>query len=535
MQVGALLNGLVADAAKNPVLLISLLLGIGSALGAIRLRNFSLGPAAVLFLALALSAANPTLVLPAIVGNVGLALFAYTIGVTAGPSFFASLKKGSAMIGFTAAALIMAAALTAGLGIWLSIPKEIMAGVFAGSLTNTPALAAASEQVGGQGPIVGYSITYIFGVIGMLIVATIAVRRGPAQGADSPALTTRNVRVEAADLPDIGTLSARYDHSVVFSRLSHGDAPGHSGKVAIATEHDVPVTGDILTIVGPPAALDQVISDLGHASTVALQMDREFLDFRRVTISNSKLSGRRVDELDLERSFGATVTRVRRGDVDLLATDELVVLTGDRLRIVAPRDNLSAVSAFFGDSEASTSHLDAASLGIGMSLGILLGLLVWPLPGGTDFALGVAGGSLIVGLVLGRAMRTGPFVWTLPYGTSNILSQLGLLLFLAYAGSIAGPAFLGALDSDELPAIVFAGFVVTTTFTVAILAFGWWVAHLDRASLAGAIAGSGTQPAVLAHANSLISSSKVNLGYALVYPIAMILKVILAPLIGTLL
>jgi putative transport protein len=368
----------------------------------------------------------------------------------------------------------------------------------------------------------------------MLIFATVAAGKNPEQVTEQKNLVARNVRIEKAKLPDLGTLAAEYDGQLVFSRIMRGDTPDHEGAVEIATEHTEPRQGDILTIVGEREQVEKAIEDLGHASSVALHLDRRYLDFRRFTMSNTKLSGRRISDLDLERKFGATITRVRRGDVDLLATDDLVVLTGDRLRIVAPRGKLREVSAFFGDSETSTAHLDAASLGIGLSLGVLLGLLIWPLPGGNHFALGVAGGSLVVGLILGRVMRTGPFVWTLPYGTSNTLGQLGMLLFLAYAGSTAGPAFLRAVHSDQLPWILLAGFIITTLFACALLLFGRYLAKIDNASLAGTLAGAGTQPAVLAHANELVNSSNVNLGYALVYPAAMIAKVIIAPLIGTL-
>jgi len=188
-----------------------------------------------------------------------------------------------------------------------------------------------------------------------------------------------------------------------------------------------------------------------------------------------------------------------------------------------------------GDSESSNAHVNAASLGIGMSLGILLGILIWPLPGGMHFSLGVAGGALITGLVLGKTMKTGPFVWTLSYGTASVLNQLGLLLFLAYAGSTAGPAIVAAFHSSEVWYIVASGAIVTACFFIAVYLFGLYFSKMGRASLTGSIAGAGTQPAVLAHANFLINNPGVNLGYALVYPVAMIVKVIIAPLIGTLL
>lgn len=535
MDVGVVFTLIGEQAAKNPVLLICLLLGIGSLIGGFRVRGIGLGPAAVLFLAIAFSAANANLMLPAIVGNVGLALFAYTIGLSAGPSFFATLRKGSKMVMFTVAALVAAGGVTVGLGHLFNLNKDILAGIYAGSLTNTPALAAANEQIAGEGPIVGYSITYIFGVICMMVVATFAARRkDSADDNEELVPETRNVRVETSGLPALAVLADRYDHPVVFSRISRGTTPGHEGVVELAVDSTVPEPGDILTVVTDSVTIEKVVNDIGHSSAVALQLDRSTLDFRRVTMSNSSLSGRRINELNLERHYGVTITRVRRGDVDIVAEENLALLTGDRVRIVGPPGKVAAAAEHLGDSEIRSAHINATSLGLGMSLGVLLGLLIWPLPGGSHFAFGVAGGCLIVGLLLGRAMRTGPFVWSLPYSTTATLNQLGLLLFLAYAGSTAGPAFVKAVHSDQLVPILVTGVLVVVGFMVAVLLFGRYVVKLSAATLAGTVAGAGTQPVVLAHANSLVNSANVNLGYALVYPAAMIVKVIVAPFIGTL-
>jgi putative transport protein len=313
-----------------------------------------------------------------------------------------------------------------------------------------------------------------------------------------------------------------------------GDRPGHTGDLDVATEETLPVSGDILTVVGDPDTVGSVTVDLGHASTVALDMDRSRVDFRMLTLSDPKLSGLRIADLKLERKYGATATRVRRGDVDLLATDDLPLLIGDRVRVVAPRDRMPEVVALFGDSETKVSHVNAAGLGLGLSIGVLFGLLRWPLPGGTTFALGVAGGSLLVGLVLGRTMRTGPIVWSLPAQVSGAIGQLGMLLFLAYAGSTAGPALKKALGNDEVWFVLAIGIVITTLVGAAIVILGRSVGGLAPATTAGTVAGTATQPAVLAHANATSGSPKVNLGYALVYPAAMIVKVIVAPLVGTL-
>lgn len=535
MDVSAIFSTVADAAAETPVLLIAILLGLGSLFGRVSFLGISLGPAAVLFTALVLSAADPRLVLPPVIGSVGLAIFAYTIGLSAGPSFFALLREGSRVIVATALVLVGAAGVTGLLGRWLGLDAGTTAGVYAGALTNTPALAAAGERLGEGGPVVGYSLTYLFGVLGMLAAAGYALRRGRQDATDTAVgLISRNIRVELDDLPDLATIADVYEGRVTFSRIMRGDEPGHEGDLEVALASTVPQPGDILTVVGDPDTVGNVTVDLGHASTVALELDRKRVDFRRLTVSNPEVSGRTIADLKLERLYGATATRVRRGDVDLLATEDLPLIIGDRVRVVAPRARMDEVAALFGDSETKAAQFNAAALGVGLSLGVLLGLLQFPLPGGESFSLGIAAGALITGLVLGKTMRTGSLVWTMPTQVSSALSQLGMLLFLAYAGSTAGPALLTALGDDEVWLVLLLGVVVTGLTAVALVVVVARVGRLSGPFTAGVVAGAATQPAVLAQANATSASPKVNVGYALVYPAAMIVKVIAAPLVGTL-
>jgi len=287
-------------------------------------------------------------------------------------------------------------------------------------------------------------------------------------------------------------------------------------------------------VVGDAHVVERVAHDLGHPSSVPLVLDRSQLDFRRVTVSNRDVAGRSLDQLRLPRRFGATATRVRRGDVDLLATDDLVLQLGDRVRVVARREQMGQVSKFLGDSERGASDLNPVGLAVGLALGLLVGLLTVPMPRGGTFALGVAGGPLLVGLLLGRTQRTGRILWTIPYQASGAVNQLGMLLFLSYAGSNAGHALSLALRTDEGPRLLAVGIVVTALTAAGMLFAGPRLARVSGARLAGQVAALDTQPAVLAYANERSAGDpRVNLGYALVYPVAMIVKVVLAPILGT--
>jgi putative transport protein len=348
-----------------------------------------------------------------------------------------------------------------------------------------------------------------------------------------PRLDGMTVRIETAGLPDLGTLSERYDHNIVFSRIMRGDSPGHPGDVDVATDDAIPMPGDILTVIGSQAVVDDFVTAVGHPSTVALTLDRSTVDYRRVAVSNPKVAGQTLGELRLRRRFGAVATRVRRGDVDLLATDDLALQIGDRVRIVADRRRMSEITAYLGDSEKGASAYSITSLSLGLALGVLLGELSFPLPGGSHFALGLAGGPLLVGLIVGRAGRTGGINWSMPHGVASTLSQLGMMLFLAYAGSNSGSALASALSSPTGPRLLAVGVVVTAVTAATVILGGRLLAGMYGPRMGGVLAGTQTQPAVLAYANeSTKDDPRVNLGYALVYPAAMIVKVVVAPLLG---
>lgn len=541
MDVSQLLSGYADLAAEQPLLLLVVILAIGGAIGAVRIGSFALGPAAVLFTALAFSAYDERLKLPAIIGTFGLAMFAYVIGVGAGPSFFAAIRTGGRAVGVVVGTLVLGGVVTVAAARGLGLSGPVLSGVYAGALTNTPALAAATEAWQSDLPTVGYSVTYLFGVLGMLLATAVGLRLAAprkalapiADDATPPALDSLTVRIEAADLPDLGTLSDRYGHRIVFSRIMRGDSPGHPGVVDVATDDAVPQPGDIVSVIGDPDTVAQFAAAVGHPSTVALTLDRSSVDYRRVAVSNRAVVGQPLETLHLRRRFGAVATRVRRGDVDLLATDDLALQIGDRVRIVAPRDRMREVTAFFGDSEKGATAYSLTSMSVGMTLGVLLGLLEFPLPGGGHFALGLAGGPLLVGLLCGRLGRTGPILWSMPHGVAATLSQLGMSLFLAYAGSTAGSALADALTGPTGLRLLAAGVVVTAVTAVVLIVGSRLLAGVFGPRLAGVLAGSQTQPAVLAYANeSTHEDPRVNLGYALVYPAAMIVKVIVAPLLG---
>ncbi|MBK1714913.1 aspartate:alanine exchanger family transporter [Rubrivivax gelatinosus] len=520
--------------ARQEILLLFLLVGVGTLVGRVRLAGVSLGAAAVLFVAIALSAWGQSrghhLVVPEALGTLGLTLFTFAIGVMSGPGFFASLRRGVWPILATVGVLSTAALVAVLAGRLLGLDPALVAGTFAGAVTNTPALAAAREAAGDSPlPTIGYAVSYIFGVLGMLLATHFALR-DRARDADAPTpLVNCSVRVETSEEPGIREIERRYEGRIRFSRVKHGGSRFPSQTPA---DDDVLRRNDLVTVVGPEDLVASVVAELGHTSSHTLHADRSELDFRRITLSNGQLAGNTIAGLGLTARFGATITRVRRGDVDMLAADELVLQPGDRVRVTAPRAKMAAVSSFLGDSERGLSDINPVALGLGMALGILLGKFVFPVPG-VEFSIGSAAGTLVLGLVFGQLCRVGPIVTTMPHMAAQAIAELGLLIFLAQAGTKAGGQLGVAFASGAWIDILILGAVVTCT-----VAAGSWlvmrrVFKMGCTRLAGVMAGTQTQPAVLAFANGRTGhDSRVAQGYALVYPAAMITKILLGQLLG---
>jgi putative transport protein len=518
---------------QKPVILLFVVLAVGTAFGLVRVKRVSIGAAAVLFTALAFSAVDPKLALPEVMGTLGLAIFAYCVGVTAGGSFFASLRRGLKPLLIVLLGLTGCAAIAAGVGRALGLDAGTAAGVFAGATTNTPALAAAVERLdGAASPTVGYSISYLGGVLIMLSTAMVALRRKepPAAASDAPgSVTNLTIRVTRGDLPPLGELEQTSHGQVLFSRVKHG------GSVSLASDDLVPQPGDRVVAIGSPEALDDLTRRLGKVSTLPLHLERTAIDYRRIMLSARRHFGRTVAQLELGPRFGATATRVRRVDQDLLAEDDLVLQEGDRIRVAAPQGRMGEVAKYLGDSEHAASDINPLGFSTGLAIGLVLGALPIPVPGLGQFELGSAAGPLLVGLVLGRLGRTGPVVWSLPHQASETMNHLGLLIFLAYAGGRAGSAFVEAVRSPLGLKVLLLGLVVTTFHAVVLLALAGRLAGMSGPRLAGMIAGAQTQPAVLGYANDRTKhDQRVTLGYVLVYPLAMVVKIILAQVLAAL-
>jgi putative transport protein len=531
--------------AENPVLLLFVVAGTGFLLGRVPIGGFRLGVAAVLFAGIAFGGIDERFRLPEAVWALGLAVFVYTVGVSAGPGFVAALRRRGVPANAVVLGGIALGAVTSVVVARLALGVEtpVSGGAFAGGLTNTPALAAILEHLRnhvsadtferiGNDPVVGYSLAYPLGVLIPLVASFFLLRR-PNDSHDTVHARTngrepivcRTVEVTRGQTPCLGELRHWHGGTVNFSRIKQ------DGTVRVATSALVPSRGDLLSVVGAEEDVRRLVDHLGVPSTEHLALDRAELDFRRFFVSNRAVAGVRIADLDLPARFGAKITRVRRGDVDMVATPDTTLELGDRVRVVGPQRCFHQLGRELGDSYRSLSELDVMTFSVGIALGLLLGEIPIPIPGLGTFTLGSAGGPLLVGIVLGALVRTGPLVWQLPYSASLTLRQFGMVLFLAGVGTRAGQAFADTIaGGDALPVLV-GGAAITVVPLAALLAAGRLM-RVPRATLVGMLAGMQTQPAVLAFATERVDDdTEVNRAYATVYPAAMIAKIVIAQLL----
>lgn len=532
---------------SHEALLLFAVLLVGLVLARLSIGHVKLGLAGVLFSGLAFGALaqghGATATISPAIKELGLILFVYAVGLTSGAGFFSAFRTRGVRLNLALlGVLIGSATLLFVLGRLLGIRNSLLAGVFSGALTNTPALGAASEALAGTrfalDPVLGYSVSYPIGVLGALFVFRVFVNRNKdALEEEREALAPKSkttictasclvTRDEVCRSP-VGELAVRSKFGVLISRVLRGR------EVIVPNKYTLLQPGDILTLVGSEHAVRLAVPEFGETSAVHPDVDREKIDMRRILVSRRNIGGQRLESLSLDRRFGAQVTRVRRADIDLVPSPEFRIEVGDRLRVVAPRDKLPAIAQYFGDSERELAEVDFVALALGLTLGLLLGTIEVQLFG-SEVSLGTAGGPLLVALVLGRIGRFGSLTFSLPFETSVVLRELGLLLFLAGVGVSAGAQLSQVMNREGL-ILLALGALVTIVSSVALLLVLRRAQHASVTTALGATSGMQTQPATLAAAYEMSGKSEETyVAYAMVYPVAMIGKIIIAQLIATL-
>ena len=561
--------------AEQPLLVLMIIMALGFFVGRIRVGSFSLGVAAVLFVGLIISAIFTNYGHPIqqlhIVWVMGLTLFVYTIGLASGSAFFRALRtKGLGLNLLIIVLVLSSAGFTIGMVALFKMEPIISAGMYTGALTNTPALAAVSNALPSSAdsaavkaagsvdaaqslPTVGYALSYPLGVLASIAAFALfqkvfhinhqeeAVRAGVA----AVPIFTRNILVTRDDATRIADLNSRIGHHIIVSRMLTPDAyevdphlldeKGYpeevsidAGKMRIASVRDVIEKGMIVCVTGTQDALDAATEFLGEDSHVDLAYYDVTSGLRRIFVSNPNVVGVKLGKLGLQRKHGILITRIRRGDIDMVATDDSRLELGDRVRVVTSTENLTQAARILGDSYKSLSEIDVLTFAVGITLGLLVGKIPVPIPGGGVLELGSAGGPLIVGLILGALGRTGPIVWRIPYSSNLTIRQFGITLFLAGIGANAGGDFLKAVTNPASLTVIAVGGVITFLLTSLTLVIVYKGFKLPYGTAMGVAAGLFTQPATLGYANDQTNNDLPNTGYSTVYPMSMIVGIVVA-------
>lgn len=534
------------DSVAHTVLLLTVIIALGIFAGSIPVFGIRLGVAGVLFAGLLFghfkAVINPETA--EFVREFGLILFVYTIGMQVGPGFFSSLKRDGAGLNAAAAAIVLlGAAMTVLISEFWQIPMSVAVGMFAGATTNTPSLAAAQQalkELSGfsadtlKMPGLGYAVCYPFGIIGILLTM-ILIRTGlkiaPKSEAENyehqhakqkTVIEAADFRVENVNLNACSAETLPLPGKVVLSRIMHGE------KAQIVLPDSRIYTGDVVRAVGSKEALADLRLLLGSRIQFDWGEVNEEIVTQRVLVTRREAVGKVLGDLD-PFLYGVTVTRIRRGEVEFPAAPDIEVKIADTLMVVGEAHGIKKFAAIVGNSVKHLDHPELIPIFVGIALGVILGSLPFHVPGmPAAVKLGLAGGPLLVAIVLSSVGRIGKLIWYMPVSANFMLREIGISLFLACVGLRSGDKFAETLIAGEGIRWMLGGALITFV-PLALTGFFLRLKYkMNYLSICGLLAGSMTDPPALAFANQIYPSNAQVISYAAVYPLVMILRVLAA-------
>jgi len=483
----------------------------------------------------------------------GLILFVYTIGIQVGPGFFSSLRVSGLRLNLFAILIVaLGGVVTAVLHKIFDIPLPVVLGIFSGAVTNTPALGAGQQilaDLGTPTAIVdqmgmSYAMAYPFGICGILItmwlirvvfrinVDSEAAQHDASNGFSHAQLHTINLRVENPNLnmlaiQDVPILNS---DTIICSRLKR------ENELMVPSPNTVVQIGDLLHLVGREKDLHNAQLVIGKEVDTSLSTHGTELRVERVVVTNEKVFGKKIRDLQFKQRYDVVISRLNRAGVELVASSNASLQFGDILNLVGRPASIDAVAAEVGNAQQKLQQVQMLPVFIGIGLGVLLGSIPLFIPGfPAALRLGLAGGPLIMALILGRIGTIGKLYWFMPPSANLALRELGIVLFLSVVGLKAGGDFVDTLLAGSGVSWIAYGAIITAVplITVGILARIF--ARMNYLTLCGMLAGSMTDPPALAFANNLhATSGAAALSYATVYPLVMFLRIITPQLLAVL-
>lgn len=539
------------DSIAHIVLLYSFVIAVGVLLGKIKFFGVSLGVTFVLFVGILVGHfgfTGNTAILN-FIQDFGLILFVFCIGLQVGPSFFSSFKKGGITmnmiaVGIVALNIAVALVLYYSLGGRVDIP--MMVGILCGAVTNTPGLGAANEalnQLHYNGPEIamGYACAYPLGVIGIIgsmigirYLCRVNFKKEEEQLQEEEAanphmkpymmhLEMHNDALEGKTLLQVKNFLGR---EFVCSRILQ------NGHVSIPRAETVFHMGDQLFIVCAEDDAEAIIAFIGPKIEVDWEKQDRPMVSRRILVTQSNMNGKTLGEMHFSSMYGVNVTRVNRSGMDLFANRNLTLQVGDRVMVVGPQDAVERVAAKMGNSLKRLDHPNIVTIFVGIFVGILFGSLPIMVPGmPTPVKLGLAGGPLIVAILIGRFGYKVKLVTYTTMSANLMLREIGIVLFLASVGIKAGGNFVQTVVEGDGLLYVGCGFLITVVPLLIMGTIARLRYKLNYFTLMGLVAGSTTDPPALAYSNQTAGNDAPAVGYSTVYPLAMFLRILTAQLL----
>ncbi len=529
---------MLTDLLSSSYFSLFLIIALGFMLGRIRIKGLSLDVSAVIFIALLFG--HFGVIIPKEIGNFGLVLFIFTIGIQAGPGFFDSFRsKGKMLILITLLIIISACVTAIGLKYAFNIDTPSIVGLIAGALTSTPGLAVAIDSTHSPLASISYGIAYPFGVIGVILFVKLlpkvlrvdlnkeALRLEKERRGQYPDLTTGMFRITNPNVfnKNLMQLNVRAMTGAVISRLKHDD------HLSIPTANTVLREGDYIKAVGSEDSMNQLAVLVGGRVEGDLPLDNS-QELESLLLTKKDVINKTIGYINLQQNFGCTVTRVRRSGIDLAPSPDLELKFGDKLMVVGEKQGLKGVSRLLGNDAKKLSDTDFFPIAMGIVLGVLFGKINISVSDTLSFSPGLTGGVLMMALFLSAIGKTGPIVWTMSGPANQLLRQLGLLLFLAEVGTSAGVNLVSTFQESGL--LLFAVGAIITTVPMFIAGIvGHFVFKISPLDLLGTLTGGMTSTPGLAAADSMTDSNIPSVAYATVYPIAMVFLILFIQIIAS--
>ena len=483
----------------------------------------------------------------------GLILFVYTIGIQVGPGFFASLRVSGLRLNlFAFGIVVMGGLVTAILHKLFAIPLPVVLGIFSGAVTNTPALGAGQQilrDLGIPADVVdqmgmSYAMAYPFGICGILLsmwLVRVLFRINVEQEAKEHESTltnghalikTINIRVENPNLNNMAIQDVPILNSatIICSRLKRDDT------LMVPSPDTLIQHGDLLHLVGQPADLNNARLVIGQEVDTSLSTRGTDMRVERVVVTNEKVLGKKIRDLQVKERYDVVISRLNRAGVELVASQDASLQFGDILNLVGRPSSIDAVANMVGNAQQKLQQVQMLPVFIGVGLGVMLGSIPLYVPGfPVALKLGLAGGPLIMALILGRIGSIGKLYWFMPPSANLALRELGIVLFLAVVGLKSGGDFVDTLVNGEGMSWVGYGVFITAIPLITVGLLARMFAKMNYLTLCGMLAGSMTDPPALAFANNLhATSGAAALSYATVYPLVMSLRIITPQLLAVL-